>query len=96
MLDEPIPFADTRSFKVLQVISDDAALASSGEQRQYSSYIHYSDPYVLIVSDQKNTFYDNQIVNVPYNCNVMQVGTYNYNSQMGPRTVPIIRFVRTQ
>ena len=96
MLDEPIPFTEAKNFEVLQVVFDDAALAQSEKRMQYTGSIYYTDPVVLIVADQKNTFYDDQIVKAPKDCKVMQVGTYNYQTQMGWKTVPIIRFVKAQ
>lgn len=96
MLDEPIPFTEAKNFQILQVVFDDAALAQSEKKMQYSGTIYYTDPVVLIVADQKNTFYDDQIVKTPKECEVMQIGTYNYQTQMGWKTVPIVRFVKAQ
>lgn len=89
MLDEPIPFTEARNFKIMQVIFGDAALAQSEEILEYGDSI-YSDPVVLIVSDQKNTFYDDQIIKTSKNGKVMQIGTYKYETRMGWKTVPII------
>lgn len=97
LLDEPIPFTEARNFKVFQVILKDAALAQSEEKNQFGGdYVIYSDPIVLIVAEQENTFYDNQIVKAPKNCKVIQVGTYQYQTKLGYKTVPIIRFVKAQ
>ena len=97
MLDEPVPFNEARNFEILQVVSEDAALAQSEKKMRYNTGTsYYSDPVVLIISDQKNTFYDNQVIKAPKGCKVMQVGTYNYRSQMGWKTVPVIRFIMAQ
>ena len=96
MLDEPIPFTEAKNFEVLQVVFEDAALAQSEKKMQYTGSIYYTDPVVLIVADQKNTFYDDQIVKCPKDSKVMQVGTYQYQTQMGWKTVPIVRFVKQQ
>lgn|GEM_PF-612552 len=93
-LDEPIPFTEARNFKILQVVFNDAALANSEKKFQYSHDSYYTDPVVLIVADQANTFYDDQIVKAPNDCKVMQVGTFKYESGLGWRTVPVIRFVK--
>lgn len=95
MLDEPIPFTEARDFRIMQVVFEDAALAQSKRQLRGSGS-YYSDPLVLIVSDQANTFYDDQIITAPKDCKVMQVGTYKYNSQLGWKTVPIIRFIKSK
>ena len=94
MLDEPVPFNEAKNFQVLQVVFEDAALAQSEKKMQYTGSIYYTDPIVLIVADEKNTFYDDQIVEAPKDCKVIQVGTYNYKSQLGWKTVPIIRFAK--
>ena len=96
MLDEPIPFTEAKNFEILQVVFEDAALAQSEKKMQYTGSIYYTDPVVLIVADQKNTFYDDQIVKCPKDSKVMQVGTYQYQTQMGWKTVPIVRFAKQQ
>ena len=96
MLDEPVPFTEAKNFQVLQVVFEDAALAQSEKKMQYTGPTYYTDPVVLIVADQKNMFYDDQVVKAPKDSKVMQVGTYNYQTQMGWKTVPIIRFVKAQ
>ena len=96
MLDTPVPFTEAKNLEILQVVFDYAALAHSEKKMQYTGSIYYTDPVVLIVADQKNTFYDDQIVKCPKDSKVMQVGTYNYQTQMGWKTVPIVRFVKAQ
>ena len=96
MLDTPVPFTEAKNFEILQVVFEDAALAQSEKKMKYTGSIYYTDPVVLIVADQKNTFYDDQIVKCPKDSKVMQVGTYNYQSQVGWKTVPIVRFVKAQ
>lgn len=88
MLDEQVPFTAAKNFQVIQVVSDDSALAFSEKK----STRHFTDPIVLILSDQKNTFYDAQIVSCPKDRKVIQVGTYNYKNKNGWKTVPVIRF----
>ena len=75
---------------------EDAALARSEKKMQYNGSTYYTDPIVLIISDQENTFYDNQIIKAPKNAKVMQIGTYNYQTQIGWKTVPIIQFIENQ
>ena len=96
MLDTPVPFTEAKNFEILQVVFEDAALAQSEKRMEYTGSIYYTDPVVLIVADQKNTFYDDQIVKCPKGSKVMQVGTYKYQTQMGWKTVPIIKFVKAQ
>lgn len=41
---------------------EDAALARSEKKMQYNGSTYYTDPIILIISAQENTFYDNQII----------------------------------
>ena len=94
-LDELISARGDGNIKVIKVFAD-AALAQSEKKMQYTGSIYYTDPVVLIVADQKNTFYADQIVKCPKDSKVMQVGTYQYQTQMGWKTVPTIKFVKQQ
>jgi hypothetical protein len=96
MLDEPVPFTEAKNFQIMQVVFNDAALAQSEKKMQYTGTTYYTDPVVLIVADKENTFYDDQIIKAPRDSKVMQVGTYQYKTQMGWKTVPIIRILNNQ
>ena len=96
MLDEPVPFTEAKNFQIMQVVFNDAALAQSEKKMQYTNTTYYTDPVVLIVADKENTFYDDQIIKAPRDSKVMQVGTYQYKTQMGWKTVPIIRILNNQ
>lgn len=85
MFDNPVPFIEARTFKIDKVLFRNAALATCDSGGNF-----FIGTEVLIRSDRENSFYDNQVVSAPNNCNVMQVGTYKY---LG-RTVPIIRFMK--
>ena len=93
-LDDPIPFTEADNFKIIQVVYENAALALT--QKRYLGAV-YSEPVVLIVSQQKNTFYDDQIVKCPEDREVMQIGTYKYQSRNNNwKTVPVILFLMPQ
>ena len=96
MLDEPVPFTEAQNFQVLQVVFNDAALAQSEKKMQYTGTAYYTDPVVLNVADKENTFYDDQIIKSPKGGKIMQVGTYKYQTQMGWKTVPIIKIPQEQ
>ena len=96
MLDEPVPLTEAKNFQIMQVVFNDAALAQSEKKMQYTGTTYYTDPVVLIVADKENTFYDDQIIKAPRDSKVMQVGTYQYKTQMGWKTVPIIRILNNQ
>lgn len=82
MFDEPQEFYGS-NFKVFQVIDKNSALATQ----------FLLDTVVLIVSDEENSFYDNQWVDAE-NKRVLQIGTYRYKTRENIwKTVPVVRIV---
>ena len=99
VLDEPIPYTESSKFKIFQVINENAALAhtvSNNDGILDIYYGYYDNPLVLIIVEQKNALYDDQIVSCPNNRKVMQLGTYKYRSGMGRRTVPVVQFIKQE
>ncbi len=77
------------SFKVLQVIQDDAALVhcKNGTRGSY-----YDSPLYLLVNSSGHYYYDEEVIQVPSERKVVQVGIYKYNAKSGiEKTVPIVR-----
>lgn len=85
---QPTVFTDASKFEVFQVLGD-GALAKC-ENREYGVST-YTGPIVYLVSDGQTQYYDDQVISVPKGKNAMQIGTYRYQSQMGVRTVPVIK-----
>ena len=86
-LEKPVSYEKKKktSFKVIQVISNAAALAI--EQEQFDDYFKlYIGNTVLIIGEN---FYSDQIITIK---NPQRVGTYNYiNKREMPMTVPVLK-----
>lgn len=91
LFDEPGDIIDLKSFKVFQVIAKDAALVHGKENDKYDLYM--GAVYVLI-NDEGKYYYDDEIVNVPKDKVVRQLGIYQYTTKSErEKTVPIIRIM---
>ena len=86
--DKPGQVIHDRSFKVLQVIQDDAALVNA-KSDGYSDL--YFGPVYLLINHNGIYYYDDQKIKVPSSQVVRQVGIYKYTAGSGfQKTVPII------
>lgn len=91
--EEAGPVVDDSAFKVLQVIQNDAALvhAKSGYTYAYGREESFHGALYLIINDDNQYYYDDQILRVPRNKEVRQIGIYTYTAGSGyQKTVPII------
>lgn len=83
-LEKPVSYENKKitSFKVFQVIGEDAALAMESSNKKYELF--YGNTVVLVGKD----FYSDQVVTMK---NPQRTGTYSYMNNSGmPMTVPII------
>ena len=83
-LEKPVSYENKKitSFKVFQVLGEDAALAMESSNKEYELF--YGNTVVLVGKD----FYSDQVVTMK---NPQRTGTYSYMSNSGmPMTVPII------
>ena len=83
-LEKPVSYENKKetSFKVFQVIGEDAALAKEVSDRELDMYL--GNTVVLIGKD----FYSDQVITMK---NPQRTGTYSYTNKGGmPMTVPII------
>lgn len=83
-LEKPVSYENKKitSFKVFQVIGEDAALAMESSNKEYELF--YGNTVVLVGKD----FYSDQVVTMK---NPQRTGTYSYTDNSGmPMTVPII------
>ena len=83
-LEKPVSYENKKetSFKVFQVIGEDAALAMESSNKKYEWF--YGNTVVLVGKD----FYSDQVVTMK---NPQRTGTYSYMNNGGmPMTVPII------
>lgn len=84
-IEKPVSYENKNetSFKVFQVIGEDAALADELSDKQSDLYL--GNTVVLTGKD----FYTDQVITIK---NPQRIGTYNYTSNRGlPMTVPIIQ-----
>ena len=83
-LEKPVSYENKKitSFKVFQVIGEDAALAKEISDKELDMYL--GNTVVLIGKD----FYSDQVITIK---NPKRIGTYSYTNNSGmPKTVPII------
>lgn len=83
-LEKPVSYENKKitSFKVFQVIGEDAALAKEISDKELDMYL--GNTVVLVGKD----FYSDQVVTMK---NPQRTGTYSYTNNSGmPMTVPII------
>ncbi|MCI7576456.1 MAG: hypothetical protein MSS82_06775 [Bacteroidales bacterium] len=86
MFDEPGKVVNEKSFKVLQVIHDNAALVYGKDQ-----YGDYWGTLYLITNNNNRYYYDDEIIEVPKGKCVRQLGIYKYQTKSKDyKTVPII------
>ena len=83
-LEKPVSYENKKitSFKVFQVLGEDAALAKEISDKEVDMYL--GNTVVLIGKD----FYSDQVITIK---NPKRTGTYSYTNNGGmPKTVPII------
>ena len=90
MFEQPGDVIPAKKFEVLQVVPN-GALAKS-EDTKYGVSM-FTGPIVLFLSDGQNTYYDDEVITVPKGKNVRQIGTYQYETRMGYKTVPIVQII---
>lgn len=86
MFEEPGDVFSETSFRVFQVLAQNAALASGN-----TNYGTYSGITCLLINKVDKYYYDEEIVKVPKGKVARQVGIYQYPNKEGMiKTVPII------
>ena len=87
--DEPTEVFPESTFKVQQVVRDNAALVSAGS----SSFSSLGTIY-LLVNHNNHFYYDDEIINVPAGKKVRQIGIYRYTTSLNlEKTVPVIEIL---
>lgn len=89
MFDQPADVISSDSFKVMQVVSGGNALAIAGKKIYGSNYT-YCGMVVLFIADENTHYYDDQIISAPRGKCVRQIGTYQYETEMSYKTVPVV------
>lgn len=92
VFEQPADVIPSSSFEVFQVVQNGNALARMGERKSYGTGYTYYGMVVLLLADENTHYYDDQIVNVPKGKCAMQIGTYQYETKDGYKTVPVVGF----
>lgn len=88
LFEQPGEVLKSPSYEVLQVVDGGNALANAE-----SGYGLHMGMVVLFLADENSNYYDDQIIKVPQGRCVRQVGTYQYPTKNGYKTVPAVRIV---
>ncbi|MBQ5606327.1 MAG: hypothetical protein IIU87_03855 [Prevotella sp.] len=89
--EEPGEVVDVKSYRVFQVIGDDAALV---EGQTYENREIYTGAVYLLINEEGKYYYDEEIIRVPDGKVVRQVGIYKYPTKSDfIKTVPIIEIM---
>lgn len=89
LFETPADVVENSSYKVFQVIDGGNALALSGTEVLSGAYV-YAGKVVLFLADDNTHYYDDQIINVPKGKCTRQIGIYQYNTEDGYKTVPVV------
>lgn len=89
LFDQPGEEFSAQSFKVMQVLAPNVALAHS-DQNEFG-IISYHGTLVLLIGEENTYYYDDQIVEVKSGQVARHIGTYQYETKMEmQKTVPVI------
>jgi len=89
MFKEPTDVISDKSFKVLQVVRNNAALVHGP-----GKYGDYYGTLYLIINDEGEYYYDDEIIKVPKGKVVRQIGVYKYTTKSETtKTVPLIKIM---
>lgn len=92
MFDEPGDIIEGNEFKVIQVAAKNAALVNG--QKKNDDMGLFLGTTCLITNHQGKYYYDDEVIKVPKDKVVRQVGIYKYQTRMGlVKTVPIIEIM---
>lgn len=92
IFEQPTEEIKTPSFRVMQVISNNMALAHAGENKY--GEVWYTGMLVLLIGDEGTYFYDDQIVEVPKGKIARHIGTYQYETKSErQKTVPVVKIL---
>ena len=81
---------NTNSLEVMQTLSPKIALAHIEKESKYTHDIQYNEILVLYIASDNVRLYDKQIIEIPQGKSLVQIGTYEYESRMGVKTVPAV------
>lgn len=89
--EKPGDLVKDKSFKVFQVLSDDAALVRAQSDARLDLYL---GPVYLLTNDEGKYYYDEEKIKAPNGKVFRQVGIYRYPTKNDIiKTVPIIKLM---
>jgi len=92
--EEPGECLSINNFEVMQVVGEGCALAHEVKWDSFLERYTSTDLLVLIINDNDEYYYDNQIIKVPLGKCMRQVGIYKYPTKMEiEKTVPIVKLM---
>jgi hypothetical protein len=92
LFEQPSECISVNSFKVVQVVDDNYALAREIEWTSLGSMP--TDLVVLITNDNGEYYYDDQEIKIPKGQCARQIGIYKYRTVMeSEKTVPIVKLM---
>lgn len=89
LFEQPGEVMPAKSYEVLQVVDGGNALANAE-----SGHNTYYGMVVLFLADENTNYYDDQIIKVPQGKCIRQVGTYQYPTKNGYKTVPAVKLYK--
>ncbi len=93
LFEQPEKSLSTKSFEILQVIDDGVALAQEIESVSRFGNIT-SDLLILLIGDDGEYFYDDQVIKIPNGKCMRQVGIYQYTTKLDTRkTIPAAKIM---
>ena len=94
IFEQPGECLSTNNFEVMQVIDDGCALAHEVTWNSILKRYMSTDLLVLVINDNGEYYYDDQIIKVPKGKCMRQVGIYKYLTKMEiEKTVPIVKLM---
>lgn len=91
LFDKPGDCVSRKNFEVQKVLESGDAIALEISET-ISGYVFTSNLEVLILAQEGNNFYNNQIVKTPQGKCARQIGNYRYQSYGTTKVIPIIAF----
>lgn len=92
LFDEPGDCVSRKNFEVQKVLESGDAIALEIRKTFSDGFVVTSDLEVLILAQEDDNFYNNQIVKAPKGTCAIQVGNYKCQKYSSSKVIPIIAF----
>ena len=94
IFEQPGECLSTNNFEVMQVVEDGCALAHEVKWNSILERYMPTDLLVLVINDNGEHYYDDQLIKVPKGKCMRQIGIYKYPTKMEiEKTVPIVKLM---